>query len=70
MTPYFQKIFPDLLHKDNEDIVQKEALIGDHNWKPLLVIPQSTIDWCIPLRNKQVIIQVHSYDIFFIYTRP
>ena len=70
MTPYFYKIFPNLLHKDNEAIVQKEALIGDHNWKPLLAIPQSTIDWCIPLRNKQVIIQVHSYDIFCIYTRP
>ena len=48
----------------------KEALIGEHNLKPLLVVHEGSIDWQSFLGNKPAISQVHSYDILIINTNP
>ena len=44
-------------------LVTKEALIGEHNLKPLLTVHNESIDFW-------VISQVHSYDILVINTHP
>ena len=50
----------------------KKALIGDTTSRShcVDVFIVRSIGWCGPLGNKQVITQVHSYDIFVINTRP
>ena len=48
----------------------KEALIGEHNLKPLLTGHKESIDWQSLLGNKPVITQVHLYDILVINTHP
>ena len=63
--------YVDITRENNERITHyctKEALIDEHNQKPLLAFYKGSIDWCSLLGNKQVITQVHSYDI--IYTHP
>jgi len=48
-----------------------EALIGEHNLKPLLSIHERNIDWLDWLMgNKPVISQVQLYDILIINTHP
>ena len=54
----------------NRLLVTKEALIGEHNLKPLLTGHKESIDWQSLLGNKPVITQVHSYDILVINTHP
>ena len=48
----------------------KEALIGEHNQKPLLAAHKRSIDWYSLLGNKPVKSQMHSYDILIINTYP
>ena len=51
----------------------KKALIGYTTSRSHYVdvfIVKRTTDWCRPLENKQIITQVHSYDVFVINTRP
>ena len=52
----------------NRLLVPKEALIGEHNLKPLLFTKKALIGSL--LGNKPVITQVHSYDILVINTYP
>ena len=47
-------------------LVSKEALIGEHNLKPLLTGHKKALIGS----NKPVITQVHSYDILVINTHP
>ena len=54
----------------NNLLVTKEALIGEHNLKPLLTGHKKGIDWLSLLGNRPVITQVHSYDILVINTHP